>query len=145
MPTDKPSGARDKKRMSRIARGPAYTEIQRAIGERMRWARELVEPNCAAFARDCGVHPSTLLKVEDGDRAPTVFVIRDYVFRLRVSADFLLFGKLGGGDRELEALLVAHHPEILLNTAGKDNVEPNKALASGTDRQPKKQPKARLD
>lgn len=104
----------------------------------MRWARELVEPNRAAFARDCGVHPTTLVKMEDGDRAPTIFVLRDYCFRLRISADFLLFGKLGQGDRELEALLIAHHPELVLRNSDTDTVEPNTAREPGTGRASRK-------
>lgn len=120
------------RRMSRQARGPGLTRIQAEIGQRMRWARELVEPNRAAFARDCGVHPTTLVKMEDGDRAPTIFVLRDYCFRLRVSADFLLFGKLGQGDRELEALLIAHHPELVLSNGGKGTPETDTDPASGT-------------
>lgn len=98
----------------------------------MQWARDLVEPNRAAFARIVGTATATLTKYENGQRTPSIFIVREYARRLRVSADFLLFGTLGGGDREIETLLVAHHPELVLSTEGTDMPPPDTVPASGT-------------
>ena len=86
--------------------------MQTAIGERIRWARELVEPNRAAFARTLDVDRTTLHKIEDGDRAPSVFLVIQLTHRLRVSTDYILLGTLRGVDGELAARLLEAHPEL---------------------------------
>jgi transcriptional regulator with XRE-family HTH domain len=128
--------------MSREARPPAFTAIQAEVGRRMTWARSLVEPNRAEFARLCGVDASTLAKCEDGSRAPSIFLIRDYANRLRVSTDFLLFGTLIGIEPELERLLIAHHPELVLAPPDKGTSLPDTAPADGTFGQPTKPKRA---
>ena len=115
--------------MSRNARPDTFTAVQAEVGQRMAWVRSLVEPNRAKFARICGVDTSTLTKVEDGDRAASIFLIRDYANRLRVSADFLLFGTLIGIEPELERRLIAHHPELVLSPPGKGTFPPDMAPA----------------
>jgi transcriptional regulator with XRE-family HTH domain len=86
--------------------------IQIEIGARIKWARELVEPNRAEFARLMRVDRTTLQKIEDGDRAPSIFNILEIAHRLRVPTDYLLRGTLTGVDGELAALLVTEHPEL---------------------------------
>lgn len=104
----------------------------------MQWARDLVEPNRAAFARILGVDTSTLTKIEQGERAPSIFNVRDYANRLRVSTDFLLFGKLVGLEQEMERRLIALHPEIVLGPPGTGTDNPGKGQVSGTSKRPKK-------
>ena len=99
--------------MPREKRPDSYAAIQIEIGRRIRWARELVEPNRAAFARLMGVDTSTLTKIEDGSRAASIFNILDIAHRLRVTPDYILWGSLRGIDGELAALLVKEHPELL--------------------------------
>lgn len=99
--------------MSKVRRPASITGIQKEIGERILWARELVEPNRAAFARLMGVDRSTLQKIEDGDRAPSVFNVLDIAHRLRVTTDYILNGNLAGVDREMAAMLIQGHPELL--------------------------------
>ena len=81
-------------------------------GARIRWARELVEPNRAAFARVLEVDRTTLHKIEDGDRSPSVFLVAQLSHRLRVSTDYIILGTLRGVDGELAARLLEEHPEL---------------------------------
>jgi DNA-binding XRE family transcriptional regulator len=64
--------------------------MQKDMGARIRWARELVEPNRAAFARVLEVDRTTLHKIEDGDRSPSVFLVAQLSHRLRVSTDYII-------------------------------------------------------
>jgi transcriptional regulator with XRE-family HTH domain len=93
-------------------RPEAYSAILCKIGARIKWARELVEPNRAAMARIMGIDKSTLQKIEDGDRAPSIFNVLDLSHRLRVTPDYILRGTLTGIDGELAGLLVSLHPEL---------------------------------
>jgi transcriptional regulator with XRE-family HTH domain len=94
-------------------RPESYSAVQAEIGKRIKWARELVEPNRAAFARLMGCDRTTLQKIEDGDRAPSIFNVLDIAHRLRVSPDYILTGSLRGVDGELAGLLAVHHPELV--------------------------------
>ena len=90
----------------------AYSRMQKDMGERIRWARQLVEPNRAAFARILEVDRTTLHKIEDGERAPSVFLVAQLSHRLRVSTDYIILGTLRGVDGELAARLLDAHPEL---------------------------------
>ncbi len=101
--------------MAKHKRPDTLAIVQRAIGKRITWARELVFPNQSECARLLGVDASTLNKIEKGDRAPSVFLILSLSNRLRVSTDFLLKGVLNGRtDEEMALRLAALHPELVL-------------------------------
>jgi len=107
--------------MAKHKRPDALSTLQRAIGTRIAWARELVMPNQSECARLLGVDASTLNKIEKGDRAPSVFLIAALSNRLRVSTDFLLKGVLNGRtDEELALRLAALHPELVLQRIDTD-------------------------
>ena len=116
--------------MAKQKRPDAYSEVQLKIGHRIKWARELIEPNRAEFAREMGVDRSTLQKIEDGSRPPSVFNVIDLAHRLQVTPDYILTGSLKGVDGELAGRLVALHPEL-----APDN---NKGTDSGTSPPPKR-------
>lgn len=99
--------------MPRTPRPRSYTDVQREIGNRIKWARELVFPNRAEFARLEGIDTSTIAKIESGTRPPSVFNVIGFARRLRVSADYILFGSMQGVDSELAALLAHRHPELV--------------------------------
>lgn len=137
--------------MAKEKRPEAYSDIQADIGRRIKWARELVEPNRAQFARTLGVDRSTLQKIEDGDRAPSIFNIIDLSHQLRVSPDYILTGDLRGVDGEVAGHLVRHHPELMdrprpaisskpaaPNIAKVPHHTGRSAKAPGTDRPPRK-------
>jgi DNA-binding XRE family transcriptional regulator len=117
--------------VAREKRPATYSTMQKAIGERIQWARNPVEPNRAAFARDLGVDRTTLQKIEDGDRAPSIFLVIELAHALRVSTDYILLGSLRGVDGELAGRLIKAHPVLL-----DDNY-----MASGDDNAP--QPRRR--
>lgn len=98
--------------MAKTKRPDSYTDIQAEVGMRIKWARELVEPNRSAFAKAMGVDRSTLQKIEDGDRAPSIFNVLDIANRLRVTPDYILMASLKGIDGELAGMLVARHPHL---------------------------------
>lgn len=101
--------------MPKTLKPDAYSKLQVQIGERMKWARELVEPNRTEIARIMDVDPSTLAKNEEGGRAPSIFTIIQYANRFRVSTDYLLRGQLiGRMDEEMRVKLAALHPELVL-------------------------------
>lgn len=122
--------------MPRSKRPLSYTEMQLQIGKRIMWARELVEPNRAAFARSIGVDRTTVQKIEDGDRAPSIFNVMDFAHALRVTPDYILWGAMRGIDGELAAALAAAHPELGMPPTGPRT--PSKANDAGTDSRPKK-------
>lgn len=99
--------------MARHKLTKAHSAMQKEIGQRIRWARDLVEPNRAAFCRDLGVDRTTLQKIEDGERTPSVFLVIEIAHRLRVSTDYILLGSLRGVDGELAGRLAVAHPELL--------------------------------
>ncbi|MBS1069480.1 helix-turn-helix domain-containing protein [Gluconobacter cerinus] len=122
--------------MAKHKRSDSLTILQRAIGTRIAWARELVIPNQSECARLLGVDASTLNKIERGDRAPSVFLIAALSNRLRVSTDFLLKGVLNGRtDEELALRLAALHPELVLQ---RQDMAPDrdKSTTSDTPDQP---------
>jgi DNA-binding XRE family transcriptional regulator len=130
--------------MARYRRPNSVTEIQRQVGLHIRWARECVEPNRAAFARLMGVDRSTLHKIEDGSRPPSIFNVLEIAHRLRVTCDYILTGSLRGVDGELAALLVSQHPELAPNTGkakAADTSPPPKTPAASAA--PKRKPAAR--
>lgn len=88
------------------------TALQVDVGRRLRWAREIVYPTRSDFARAVGLDPSSIHKLEDGDRMPSAFNIHAFALKLRVTADYLLFGSLIGVHPEMIAHLCAAHPEL---------------------------------
>jgi transcriptional regulator with XRE-family HTH domain len=81
----------------------------------MRWVREVLNLSGAEAARLMGVHVTTLHKIEQGERAASVFNVIDFSIKFHISTDFLLRGQLHGRtDEELALELVARHPEIVL-------------------------------
>lgn len=118
-------------RVAKVKRPDSYTDIQKEVGARIKWARELVEPNRAEFARVMGVDRSTLQKIEDGDRPPSIFNVLELAHRLRVSPNYILDGTLQGVDGEMAALLGESHPELIDRS--------RRAMGSDRRRPPRKQ------
>jgi transcriptional regulator with XRE-family HTH domain len=98
--------------MANQKRPVAFAPIQKEIGLRIRWARELVVPNRAEFARAMGVDRTTISKIEDGSRTPSIFDVMEIAHRLRLTTDYILNGALWGVDSELARMLAERHPEL---------------------------------
>lgn len=113
--------------MAKAKRPESYTAIQMAIGERCRWVLEETNPNQTALASELELDASTINKYIQGTRAQSVFFIRNFAARFRVSTDYLLCGVLTGvEERNLALRLAAKHPELVLGVdatpAESDNV-----------------------
>lgn len=107
--------------MSKHARPEAYSIVQKGVGTRIGWVREILMPNRSELARLMGIDASTLAKIEDGTRAPSIFNVIEIANRLRVSTDFLLRGLLTARtDEELALELAARHPDLVLQRARND-------------------------
>jgi len=122
--------------MAKNKRPAAFGDIQVEIGQRIMWARELVEPNRAEFARTLGIDRSSLCKIEDGKRAPSVFVILDLAHKLRMTTDYFLSGSIIGCDGEMAARLVKEHPALV---AGRRRIGTADGTVPGTSPLPRRQ------
>lgn len=87
------------------------TPVERGL--RVRWARELVEPNRAQFARKLQVDTSTIRNIENGSRNPSLELLERICHALRISPDYVVKGRFTGVDPEMAALLAAAHPELI--------------------------------
>lgn len=87
-------------------------QLYAGIGQRLRWARELVYDSQAEFARAMGIDKSQLSKMESGQRALSLANLLTAGNKLRTGTDFLLTGNIAGVDRALRILLVQRHPEL---------------------------------
>lgn len=87
-------------------------EKREARGRRIRWAREIVEPNRLDFARKLGVDVSTIRNIENGKANPGLQLAHRIFHSLRISLSYVVDGRLNGVDPELATMLVADHPEL---------------------------------
>jgi len=87
-------------------------EKRKARGERIRWAREILEPNRLDFARKLGVDVTTIRNIENGKANPGLQLAQRICHSLRISLSYVVDGLLTGVDPEMAALLVAYHPEL---------------------------------
>lgn len=94
-------------------RSPFDTEQKRAArGERILWARKIVEPNRLEFSRKLGIDATTARDIETGRRNPGVELLYAICHSLRISLDYIVKGSLKGVDPELALQLVTDHPEL---------------------------------
>jgi transcriptional regulator with XRE-family HTH domain len=93
---------------------PYNTQFDEAarIGERLRWVRELVGATPTQLASDLGVDVSSVRHIERGVRSPSLVLLMTLCHVLRISPQYLLWGRLEGVDPELAAKLKSLHPEL---------------------------------
>lgn len=84
----------------------------RRIGQRTKWARELVGLTATDLASDIGVDSTVIRVIERGARLPSLHVMMEICHVLRVSPQYLLWGSLVEVDPELAAKLKRAHPEL---------------------------------
>ena len=95
--------------MSRQKRPDSYSIIQQNIGERCQWVLDEVNPNQSDLARDLEVDQSTINKYLKGTRAQSVFFIRNFAKKFKLSTDYLLRGAFVGiEERSLSLRLAAN-------------------------------------
>jgi DNA-binding XRE family transcriptional regulator len=120
----------------RPTRSPDDSPEKRAArGERIRWAREIVEPNRLDFARKLAVDVSTIRNIETGKTNPGLQLAQRICHSLRISLTYVVDGLLTGVDPELAALLVADHPELApprqsLRRSGNPGMAPHTSTSS---------------
>ena len=101
-------------KMSKTARDPALSEVQKQVGSRIRRVRELYDIAQADLAKALLMDGSTLNKIEKGSRPPNVFNVISLANRLRVSTDYILRGQLiGRMDEQVALQLAAKYPELV--------------------------------
>jgi transcriptional regulator with XRE-family HTH domain len=90
----------------------AYLE---GVGLRLAWFREVVGWTQTQLAKAAGVDQSTWAKWEAGKRLASVSHIARLCDPLGLSLDYVYRAKIGGLlRRDVELLLVARHPELVL-------------------------------
>lgn len=125
--------------MAKTKRPESYTDVQTAIGERCRWVLEETNPNQTTLASELELDASTINKYIQGTRAQSIFFIRNFASRFRVSTDYLLFGVLTGvEERNLALRLAAKHPELVLGIEPPQTESDNVSLAAPARRRSKK-------
>lgn len=87
-------------------------EQSQMMAQRMRWVRQLQEPDIEKAAALLGVRLDTWQRWELGLEQPNLRKLAEFAGRFNVSLDFLYSGRLVGVERDLEAALVALHPEL---------------------------------
>jgi len=105
------------RRVSKKARPISTRAITEQVGERIQWARELIEPNRSAFARIAGIDRGLLRAIETGRRVPSIFAVISLAHRMRVSTDYILTGSMRGVDGELALKLIELHPELAASSS----------------------------
>lgn len=102
-------GGDPESRLPDNSRGRPY----RLIGQRIRWARELIYPDKISFAAAMGISPGMLTRVEDGERCLSIFNLIAAGIKLRTGVEFLLTGELRLVQSKLLRGLLRRHPELL--------------------------------
>jgi DNA-binding XRE family transcriptional regulator len=87
-------------------------EKRQKRGMRIRWAREILEPNRLEFSRKLRVDNTTIRDIESGKTNPGVQLALKICHSLRISLDYIVDGSLTGVNPEMAAALVADHPEL---------------------------------
>lgn len=78
-------------------------------GQRIKWAREIVQPNRYEFARTLRVDPSTIRNIENGKANPGPLLLHFLCHSLRISLDYIVDGSLNGVDPHLAYELGVRH------------------------------------
>lgn len=88
-------------------------EEAKRIGQRTKWARELVGLTPTELAADIGLDTTAIRHIERGQRLPSIHVLMSLCHTLRVSPQYLLWGSLEAVNPELATKLKHAHPELL--------------------------------
>ncbi len=75
-----------------MGKPPKSAEHKAKVGERLKAARQAVEPNATQFAKEMGVDPRTLFKWEDGTNYPDEWFLTRFSNRTGVPLDFIFRG-----------------------------------------------------
>lgn len=87
-------------------------EEAKRIGQRTKWARELVGLTPTELAADIGLDTTAIRHIERGQRLPSIHVLMSLCHTLRISPQYLLWGSLEAVDPELAMRLKHAHPEL---------------------------------
>jgi transcriptional regulator with XRE-family HTH domain len=113
------------------------------MGRRLRYVREALQLSTTELGADLGVDEAMIRHIETGRRGPSVPLIATLCHALRITPQYLFYGDVREVDPELQALLLAQHPELrwpsLPQPAGKRS---SSRRSSG--RQPKTRPRMEL-
>ena len=93
----------------------AFRRYQDEIGDRIRWAREVSGYSQVELARELGISQTILNRYERGKNMPSLFTVATLASKLRLSADYFVFGSLTPiqSDQDTVLALAASHPELV--------------------------------
>lgn len=83
------------------------------LADRLRWTRELMEPDAKAVADLLGLPLETWLRWESGEEKPDYEKLVEFATRFSVSLEFLLQGNTKQVERTRLGALLRLHPELL--------------------------------
>ena len=95
-----------------MADEPTQKREAQRIGTRLKWAREILGYSRSELARELGIDPAFVTKLEQGVRIPSVFLVMSLCHVLHISPQYLLWGSVQGVEGELATKLSAAHPEL---------------------------------
>ena len=90
-----------------------HPQIAELIGLRIRWAREIMDPNRTGFARAFGFDRTILRDAESGRRPPNIFLLIELIHALKISPNYVLWGDLAGVESRMAVRLAQAHPELV--------------------------------
>lgn len=102
----------------------------KAVGQRLRWVREIVADSQTQAAELLGTDQSTYSQWENGKRLAPVHKMLEACALWGITLDYLYRGRLGGDmRRDVELRLVAHHPQLVTGEPepAAEPVRPSKA------------------
>lgn len=84
-----------------------------AIARRVRIAREVRGVDTTTFAKSLRISSGMLIRIELGERRPSVLTLAEIGNKLGTYADFLLYGWLDNVEPQMARLLWQHHRDEL--------------------------------
>lgn len=87
-------------------------EEAKRLGQRLRWVRDILNVTPTEVAADIGVDSTAIRQIERGARLPSIHVMMALCHMLRISPQYLMWGKLEAVEPELALQLKRRHPEL---------------------------------
>jgi transcriptional regulator with XRE-family HTH domain len=91
-----------------------------SMADRIRWVREMKEPDIEKVAVAMGLDVTHWLRIEAGLERPTLSKLSEFAYRFSVSIDFLFAGRIREPDRDFLSAVLRRHPTLLIGSDADD-------------------------